>query len=727
MVSSDRDDHAIARHQTVNKPPAGMENERRVLPRPSAKLQIIIDETQVSVGDLPISNRTHYHDLSDSYFYTPLDPKSEGPLTFTSETLMNHVQWWLYDPPAELLFDIERIEGSAKYGLPELDTLFTTSIRADISKDQLFSAAATQKRTTALAALRETPEASSSSNTAVAGTSRPGLQTSATEEDTSSNERNQQNRVISQGSTKTNMTSDSGYMSAAERYHSKSSSNDTQHGYTKLSTFSRFRKLLKKREIKGKSVMKEPTGNCTSCLDDFLEGKMVSVECHGYCKECFERLVIAAMETETMWPVKCCQKDISHAVIMKNVNANLAQKFETKALERKVPVGDRIYCIKQGCETWIPSEWFNESLKCASCPSCNTRVCTACKGSWHANTECPKDKNLQATIRLAQERGWKKCYNCNAFVELNMGCRHIRCRCGAQWCYICRAKWLTCQCTARHLLTGLDPELQRLRGANSQTLVPTRQEAERIRRQAERDRIARQLIEDLERRQAEELEREAEFRRRREETRRGEIALTFGQIREELELLHSSQKLRLASRSQMEYRVLQEQELDLNTLRFLHSRYINQLEAQHKNEISKQEMRFLNEYYEREREEVRVEKEISQKIEAFWKDKPDAVYEIKAAKVAHQANSIAMFKKWDFDRKTALQDLAENFESEKLSLSRTQNSAMADATWKVGSGWRDWARNKVAEVKWFEAVITERESMLRTLENLQYTMATEES
>lgn len=726
MVSSDRDDHATAQHQAVTEPPARVENERRVLPQPPAKLQIIVDETQVSIEELPVSNRTHYHDLSDSYFYRPLDPKSEGPLTFTSETLMNNVQWWSHDPPEELLFDIESIEASGKYGLPELETLLTNPVRAGTSQGQLCRAETTQKSTTASAALRESPEASSSSNTAVAGLSRPSLQTSATEEDTSSNEQNQQNRVISQGSTKTNMTSDSGYMSAAERYRSRSSSKDPQQGYTKLPTFARFRKLLKKREIKDKSVMKElnePSKNCVSCLDDFPEDKMVSLECHGYCKECFQTLVIAAMETETMWPVKCCREEISHAVIMKNVNADLAQEFQRKVLERKVPAGDRIYCIKPGCEAWIPSKWFNKSLKCASCPSCNTRVCTACRGSWHADTECPNDRNFQATFRLAYEQGWKRCYNCYAFVELNTGCRHIQCRCRAEWCYICRAKWMTCQCTEMdHLVRRLDTEQRLLNAAN-----PTGQVAERIRREAEHDLAARQLNEDLERRQAEELEREAEIRRRREETRFAEIALMFGQIREELEVLHSSQKLRLASRSQNEYRLLQEQELRLNELRFLNTREINELDTEYKNEMSKYELRFLNEYNELEREEVRLEKETSEGIEAFWKDKPNAVYEIKAAKVSHQANSIAKFRKWDLYRKTTLQNLVEYFEAEKSSLSRAQNAIMATTTWRIGSGWRDWARNKVAEVKWFEAVIAERESVLRALENLQYKMAIEES
>lgn len=47
---------------------------------------------------------------------------------------------------------------------------------------------------------------------------------------------------------------------------------------------------------------------------------------------------------------------------------------------------------------------------------------------------------------MAKEQGWQRCFNCQATVELKEGCNHMTCRCTAQFCMICGAKWKTCDC-----------------------------------------------------------------------------------------------------------------------------------------------------------------------------------------------------------------------------------------------------------------------------------------
>ncbi|ESZ90032.1 hypothetical protein SBOR_9588 [Sclerotinia borealis F-4128] len=249
----------------------------------------------------------------------------------------------------------------------------------------------------------------------------------ATDEDAPNVEQHTQTFMISQQSAQTNISSNSGHMSAAEESHSKSSSIYPQQEKPKLSIFSRFRNKLRKRKDKEKSVAGKLSGKFVSCRDDFQEHKMVNLRCHKYCKECFERRVTVALKTEAMWPFMCCS-EIPYKDIVRSVNADLARKFQLKASEMKVPPGDRIYCIKPNCETWIPTNCINQRRKRASCSSCQTRVCTICRGAWHATIKCPQDKSLQATVNLAEKQGWKKCYDCNALVELTWGCSHMTCR-----------------------------------------------------------------------------------------------------------------------------------------------------------------------------------------------------------------------------------------------------------------------------------------------------------
>jgi hypothetical protein len=71
-----------------------------------------------------------------------------------------------------------------------------------------------------------------------------------------------------------------------------------------------------------------------------------------------------------------------------------------------------------------------------------------CRGKWHGNKkECPKDENVQRLEAMAKEKGWQKCYNCSCLVELKEGCNHMTCRCRAEFCMVCGAKWKTCDCS----------------------------------------------------------------------------------------------------------------------------------------------------------------------------------------------------------------------------------------------------------------------------------------
>ncbi|QSZ33383.1 hypothetical protein DSL72_002971 [Monilinia vaccinii-corymbosi] len=242
---------------------------------------------------------------------------------------------------------------------------------------------------------------------------------------------------------------------------------------------------------------------------------------------------------------------------------------------------------------------------------------------------------------------------------------------------------------------------------------------------AKKERVAVKMVEDFEREEAQKLVREAERltrveeenRPQLEETRVAEIALTFMAIREELVTLHFSQKLRLATCWRAEYQVLHERQMDSN-LKLRHSREMSQLENRYRIGKFKKETGFQGEYNERQEEENSLKKEDTEKVasEPFRKGKPESVDKIKLAQASHQETNIAGFEEWDLDTKYRLRDLAQTFERKKLALEELHRMEVIEAEQELRNEWRSWARNRVAEVKWFDAVIEEREYALQNLE-----------
>lgn len=150
------------------------------------------------------------------------------------------------------------------------------------------------------------------------------------------------------------------------------------------------------------------------------------------------------------------------------------------------------------------------------CPHCSTAICIICRGRGHATgQDCPQDYGLDATLEFAEQEGWRRCHSCHTMVELTFGCRHITCKCGAQFCYTCGAAWRTCECTE------LDEANRKRR------IQEAKEQRDRLAAEEERDLAAAiAAVEEAERREAEERERlerlialEEERRRQQEEER----------------------------------------------------------------------------------------------------------------------------------------------------------------------------------------------------------------
>lgn len=149
-------------------------------------------------------------------------------------------------------------------------------------------------------------------------------------------------------------------------------------------------------------------------------------------------------------PPRCCTQDhIPSKYIELLFDRDFKIKWNSKYEEYTAK--DRYYCPSQRCGKWIkPSNVIKDQHgkpKYGRCSHCRIKVCCICRGRWHGSRgECPKDENVQKLEAMAKENGWQRCYNCSSIVELKDGCNHMTCRCKAEFCMRCAAKWKTCDC-----------------------------------------------------------------------------------------------------------------------------------------------------------------------------------------------------------------------------------------------------------------------------------------
>ena len=208
-----------------------------------------------------------------------------------------------------------------------------------------------------------------------------------------------------------------------------------------------FSKLLRGKELKMKPVaLKSSTSilavtletkECASCFEDVASKDAVRLGCqHSYCSPCFTQLVTTAMQHENFWPPKCCLQGIPKKTLVLNLSALELVNYSLKAKEYAIPAGERWYCSRAECLKWFERTATRRGDVVVTCTHCNFDMCLFCRGEQHvAGERCPQDRGLEATLAAADLEGWRRCYSCHTMVELNRGCRHITCTCGAQFWY----------------------------------------------------------------------------------------------------------------------------------------------------------------------------------------------------------------------------------------------------------------------------------------------------
>jgi len=189
---------------------------------------------------------------------------------------------------------------------------------------------------------------------------------------------------------------------------------------------------------------------CEICLENFslLDGTNYFLNCNCVIHNiCFDNMIRVAIESNNL-PVKCpnCNTSIHPNYIIdsiNNANPDLLKKYEKYSINNFLMNNNDEFspCPTPGCEYIF---FFQQGEFNFLCPMCHKHYCLNCKDEWHNGLTCQQYKDSRDEKKLDDQffqfvKGakFKMCPKCKYWVEKTRGCNHMRCRCGADFCYLC--------------------------------------------------------------------------------------------------------------------------------------------------------------------------------------------------------------------------------------------------------------------------------------------------
>ncbi|KAI0199130.1 hypothetical protein F4808DRAFT_221432 [Astrocystis sublimbata] len=485
--------------------------------------------------------------------------------------------------------------------------------------------------------------------------------------------------------------------------------------------------LIKKatgEDTSSSRIPPEPEVECVSCLDDFDPKDTIRAPCHNYCKPCFRRLIASACQNEQHWPPKCCLNTIPSTTILAAVDAAGRTLYRSRAREWDIPLSERIYCSQPSCSLVIRPEYIITAQDLARCTE-GHYTCTICRGARHDGDVCPQDTEMARTTALANEEGWRRCHGCGAYVEHESACRHMTCRCGAEFCYVCGARWQTCSCTMRHLVQLKDDAAkrrqQRLDREDKEAAEEAAvQEAIRLVEEFEREEALKtELLRQEQARLVEETRRaELEERIRVEGERRRGVMIKFEALRAVFDQLHVTQQaLVTAHHEKRERNVVRTLEDSVRRFGEIQELERETERAKAEARISRREDKFRAEYIACMAEERKIVEQYTAKLQAFWGGRKDGEENMQAAllEVNHRMDEkCTAWKQWMGSELSAHCQRVQEEHALAEQLIDGKERRLQTRTMEVAL---TLARQTAAEMRWVREVMGERHRLLRDMES----------
>jgi hypothetical protein len=431
-------------------------------------------------------------------------------------------------------------------------------------------------------------------------------------------------------------------------------------------------------------------------------------------------LIQTAIENQAQWPPKCCLNPVPYRTITKHVNRDLLRRYRDTYEEMSIPAENRIYCSAPDCGEWIRS--VNRNRQTAVCKKGHA-MCVMCRQPPHETDggECPRDTGRQLVERLAEEEGWRRCIDCGILVEHREACQHMTCRCGAEFCYVCGARWRSCHCSMDELadIKRRAAERRAARQATEESENEWLQNALRLIEEYEREeeRKAEEARAAAVARREERRRRRAAERARREEARLAELEAKYDGLLDVLVEIENTQRAVLLSAHEKDLRRCQSRndgERDSLASQQDHERA--QLRVSTVEQIRRCEEDLQREYRARLAWEKQLEADYRQALNAACDNKAGGEQVAREAMRAYMAKNDERMRTWCRWRDNELQRMRYAVEEELAVREELMETMRQRQGERLAARERELKRTHTAEDKWFELVVAERKRLLAELE-----------
>ncbi|KAH9022020.1 hypothetical protein EDB85DRAFT_394082 [Lactarius pseudohatsudake] len=191
---------------------------------------------------------------------------------------------------------------------------------------------------------------------------------------------------------------------------------------------------------------------CPVCFCETSDSESIALPCgHVYDTDCLRHLLKASIDTTFFDSLSCVMKEddgkpCSTLIPLSIIRDILSPDEESRLFDTtfRSYVNSRPhdfhYCPTVDCPTiYRPGREGTVLL----CPSCLERICPNCHAEYHEGLTCKEFKsgiseNTELFNAWKAANGVKSCPGCDADIQKNGGCNHIRCTvCKIHICWVC--------------------------------------------------------------------------------------------------------------------------------------------------------------------------------------------------------------------------------------------------------------------------------------------------